>query len=146
MSSPTPSIITKTITIHASTQKVWQALTIPELLNVWMLDDEISIVSEWKVGMPISIRGALHGLPFENKGMIAIFEPAKTLQYTSLSSLSKLEDKPENYSVLTFDLIGTDNQTALTFTQCNFPGEASYEHSNFYWGTALALLKKLAEK
>jgi uncharacterized protein YndB with AHSA1/START domain len=142
---PESKSITKSITIFAPAKKVWDALTIPELMKVWMFDSEINIESEFKVGMPIKICGTLHEQAFENIGTIQIFEPAKKFQYTSLSSLSHLKNIPENYSVLTFELSENNNQTAITFTQTNFPGKASYEHSNFYWGTALVMLKKFIE-
>jgi uncharacterized protein YndB with AHSA1/START domain len=142
---PESKSITKSITISAPAKKVWDALTISELMKVWMFDSEINIESEFKVGMPIKISGTLHEESFENIGIIQIFEPAKKFQYTSLSSLSHLKNIPKNYSVLTFDLTENNNQTTVTFTQINFPGKGSYEHSNFYWGTALVMLKKFVE-
>jgi len=137
--------IVKTVSINASIQHAWDALTIPHLMKRWMFDSDITIESEMKTGKPFIIRGLLNNKPFLNKGTIEVFEPCRTFQYSSLSSLSDLEDKPENYSVLTFHLKEEDHTTVLTFTQRNFPGEASYEHSNFYWGAALFMLKKFTE-
>lgn len=137
--------LTKTISINAPIQKTWDALTIPDLMKRWMFDSDITIESEMKAGKPMIIRGLLNNKPFENKGTIEVFEPCKTFQFTSLSSLSKLEDKPGNYSVLTFELKEEDHQILLMFTQRNFPGEAAYEHANFYWGSALFMLKKMLE-
>lgn len=139
-------IISKSISISALARDVWGALTIPARMKEWMFDSELSITVGKQAGTEIIINGSLHDEAFQNKGMITIFEPLKVFQYTSLSSLSKLEDKAENYSVLTFKLKEENHQTVLTFTQVNFPGEASFEHSNFYWGSALFMLKKYVEE
>src|SRR5436190_6349108 len=95
-------IFIKTIQINAPTSKVWDALTNPEFMKKWMSETEIDILTEWKVGTPMVIRGRLHGINFENTGTVLQFEPEKVLQYSHLSSLSRLPDEPESYSVLDF--------------------------------------------
>ena len=106
-------IVNKTVNINAPTSKVWDALTNPELMKKWMSETEIHIITDWKVGNPIIIRGNLHGINFENNGKVLRFEPEKILQYSHLSSLSRLPDKPENHSVLDFRLAPVEDQTAL---------------------------------
>jgi len=136
-------IINKTLNIDAPASKVWSTLTDPELMKLWMLDFEINITSDWKVGSSIKIHGDLHGIKFENKGTILQFEPEKVLEYSYWSSLSQHADVPENYSVITFRLTPIDGKTILTFTQSNFETEVSYKHFNYYWNVALGLLKRL---
>lgn len=65
-----------------------------------MADPEVGIelITNWKVGSPITIKG-FHHIKFENKKTVLQFEPDKVLQYDYLSSLSRLPDKPENYSI-----------------------------------------------
>src|SRR5262249_32063579 len=109
----------KTIHINASPSKVWDTLTNPELMKQWMSDTEINIITDWNIGSPILIRGRLNGTKFENKGTVLQFEPEKVLQYSHLSSLSRLPDGLENYSVLEFRLAPTGNQTALALTLSN---------------------------
>jgi len=41
--------INKTIDINAAVSKVWDALTNPELIKLWMSDSEISAISDWQV-------------------------------------------------------------------------------------------------
>ena len=60
-------IMSKVININASTAQVWHILTTPELMKKWMMPDlEIDIVTDWKVGSPMIIRGTMNGKNFEN--------------------------------------------------------------------------------
>src|SRR5687767_14174435 len=98
--------IEKSVFINAPVFVVWNNLTIPEQMKKWMLDThmEMDVFTTWQVGSPITLRGNLHGMPFENTGKILKNELEQVLQYTHLSSLSELQDKPENYCLLTFTL------------------------------------------
>jgi uncharacterized protein YndB with AHSA1/START domain len=138
-------IVTKTVNIDAPTSKVWEALTNPELMKIWMFEAEIHIITDWKVGTPIVIRGYMNGKDFENNGIVLQFEPEKILQYSHLSSLSRLPDKPENYSLLEFRLAPMENRTTLTLTLSNFPTESIYKHLVFYWNVTLEILKRMIE-
>jgi len=60
-------IMSKVININASTAQVWHILTTPELMKKWMMPNlEIDIVTDWKVGSPMIIRGTMNGKNFEN--------------------------------------------------------------------------------
>lgn len=138
-------IINKTISINAPVSKVWKALTNPEIMKLWISDSEINVLSEWKAGSSIIFRGDLHGAYFENKGVILKLVPEKIFEYSYLSNISNLPDSPENYSVVRFELAAENDQTILSFTQTNFIAYTSYEHSNFYWNSALQVIKRLVE-
>ena len=140
------NIFNKTIHINAPTSKVWDALTNPELMKKWMSETKIDIITDWEVGNPIVIRGTLNGKNFENNGTVLQFEFEKILQYNHLSSLSRLPDKPENYSVLEFRLTPMENQTTLTLALSNFPTETIYKHLAFYWNVTLEILKRMIEE
>jgi uncharacterized protein YndB with AHSA1/START domain len=140
------NIFNKTININAPISKVWDTLTIPELMKKWMSETDINIITDWTVGSPILIRGHLHRIKFENKGTVLQFEREKILQYSHLSSLSRLADKPENYSVLEFRIAPINNQTTLTLTLSNFPTETIYKHLAFYWNVTLEILKRMIEE
>ncbi|MDJ1504311.1 SRPBCC domain-containing protein [Xanthocytophaga agilis] len=146
MQSVTKSEIHKSMRINATTSKVWQVLTQPEWIRKWILDTEVEVISNWKTGKPIVIRGYLHDEYFENKGIILQAEQERILQYTHLSSLSKLPDTPESYTIIQFELIASDDRTELYLTLTNFPTETIYWHLEFYWNVTLGLLKKLCEE
>jgi uncharacterized protein YndB with AHSA1/START domain len=138
--------VNKTITIDAPASRVWDALTNPERMKQWMAETEIDIFTDWKVGSPLVIRGNLHGIKFENTGTVLQFEPEKVLQYSHLSSLSRLPDRPESYSVVEFRLAPVEHRTTLTMTVSNFPTETIYKHLAFYWNVTPEVLKRLIEQ
>lgn len=140
-------IFNKVVNIDALPSQVWHVLTTPELMKKWMMPDiEINIITDWAVGSPMLIRGNMNGKNFENNGTVLQFETEKTLQYSHLSSLSRLPDQPENYSLIEFRLQPIEKQTALALTLSNFPTESIYQHLAFYWNVTLEALKRMIEE
>lgn len=142
-----PQRIEKSILIHAGPSEVWDYLTVPALMKKWMGDPEmkIEILSDWKPGSPITIKG-FHHMQFENKGMILQLEPNILFQYEYLSSMSNLEDLAENYTTITFRLIPEEEGTKLRVEAENFPTIEIYRHLEFYWNGTVTLLKNWIEK
>ncbi len=138
-------IIHKSVMINAFPSNVWKALTDVDMMKEWMLDEDIEIITNWKIDGPIFIKGTLHWIPFENKGKVLQFEPEKTLEYTHLSSLSNLMDEKQNYVVYSFKLVAVHDQTKLSLVIKNFPTESIYQHLVFYWNTTLHILKEFIE-
>lgn len=139
--------IERTVLINSAAVTVWTTLTEPALMKQWMGDPEmeIDIQTNWQVNGPIVISG-FHHLTFENKGTVLQFESGQALKYNFLSSISRLPDIPENYTVIGFTLSPADRQTALTLVITNFPTETIYRHLDFYWRTTIELIKQLVEK
>ena len=137
--------ISKTITINATTSKVWNYLTKPELIKLWMSDAEMEITSDWITGSKIIFQTTVNGKQ-EYKGKILRFELEKVFEYTSYSEIFRLPDISENYSIIEFRLTPLKNQTTLSITHSNLVAETAIEHSNFYWNGALHNIKKLIEK
>ncbi len=140
------NVFRKTITIQSSPSTVWKALTTSELMKPWMSETEIDIITTWQVGSPMIIRGKLSRIAFENNGVVLQFETDKILQYSHLSSLSKIPNEPQNYSIVEFRLISIEDQTELTVTVSNFPTEVIYKHLAFYWNITPGILKKQIEE
>jgi uncharacterized protein YndB with AHSA1/START domain len=127
----------RTISINATVSKVCHALTNSELMKQWMAEEGLEIETDWKIGSAIIIKGNKHWVYFENKGVILQFEPERIFHYSHLSSLSKLPDLQENYTVIEFRLNELENETALTITLRNFPTESIYKHLAFYWSVTI---------
>lgn len=111
-----------------------------------MAETGLEIITDWKVGSSIIIKGPWYKTHFENKGIVLRYEPEQALSYTHLSSLSKLPDVSESYTTLEFILKQESDELLLTVTAANFPTEAIYKHLAFYWSVVPNLIKKLAEK
>ena len=133
----------KSIVVNAPAARVWQALTRPELVKQYLFGTEMT--ADWRVGGAITYRGQWEGKPYQDKGSVLAFEPEKRLRSTYFSSLSGLEDKPENYNTVTYELAEAKGRTTLTVTQDNNPSPESAEHSAKNWAMVLEGLKKLVE-
>jgi uncharacterized protein YndB with AHSA1/START domain len=55
-------------TIHAPISKVWQALVNPEIIKQYLFNTDV--ISDWKVGSPVTYKGEWEGKAFEDKGEI----------------------------------------------------------------------------
>ena len=132
------------ITIHAPAAKVWEALTEPELIKQYLFGTEA--ISEWKVGSSIAYKGVWEGKSYEDKGRILQLVPLRLLQSTYWSSMGGLEDKPENYATVTYELEAKDNDTQLSVSVDNIATEKERDHTEKNWGMVLETMKKLLEK
>lgn len=143
----TARLIDSFVAIHAPPEEVWRALTEPSLMTEWMAEPamRVEIATDWTVGAPIVVKGSLHGR-FESKGTVLRFEPYLVLEYTHLSSISRLRDAPANYTKIEFHLAPLESQsTQLRLRVSNFPTEAIFRHFDFYWRMTLPILKRLVE-
>ena len=132
------------ISINASASKVWEALTTPSILKQYFFGTDA--VSDWKVGSPLIFKGEWQGNKYEDKGTILESVPQKLFKYSYWSSMSGMEDKPENYVDVTYALAGNNDGTTLTITQENIPDEKTKEHSEENWRKVIGDLKNLLEK
>lgn len=135
-----------TITINSDTGKVWNTLTNTKLMKKWMGDPEmkIEVDTDWAINSPILISG-FHHIKFVNKGLILQYDKEKKLKYSHLSSVSRLPDIAENYTILEFVLIPLGKKTQLTLNIENFPTETIRKHLEFYWRTTVVMIKEAAE-
>jgi len=132
------------IQIKAPVNKVWEALTKPEIIKKYFFDTNTK--TDWKVGSPIVFEGEYQGKSYHDKGTVLAVEPNKLLKYKYWSSMSGIEDKPENYVPITFELEKQNGYTDLNVIQENIPDEKMKEHSLQNWKMVLDNLKKLLER
>lgn len=134
--------------IHAGAPLVWRQLTDAQCIAAWMsdIDMQLEIATDWSVHSPFIMRGNFHG-PFENKGTILAYENEKLLSYTHLSSISELEDQPENYTLLEFMMTpaAEGKEILLELRVSNFPTDVIRKHLELYWPVTLQKIKEHAE-
>jgi Uncharacterized conserved protein len=139
----TNTIITKSIDIHATVSQVWNALTKPELIKVYLFGTDT--ITDWKKGSPIFFRGEWEGKAYEDKGTILEIEEKKFLKYSYWSSFSNKADVPENYANVTYELIPKAELTTLVVAQDGLDSQERFDHSDALWGMVLENIKKLVE-
>jgi uncharacterized protein YndB with AHSA1/START domain len=132
------------VTINASSEKVWDALVNPEAIKQYMFGT--NVVSGWREGSPIFWRGEWQGKPYEDKGVILRFKPGRGLQYSHFSPLSGLPGKPESYHTVTIELSDEEDHTRVSLTQDNNLTEQARDHSETNWRIMLTALKSTLEQ
>ena len=126
----------KRITINASPDVVWRALTDPAIVSQYMHGTNMQ--TDWIVGSPITWKGEWQGKPYEDKGTVVAVEPTKLLKVTHWSPMGGSEDKPENYHTVTYELAAHGQETILTLEQDNNPTqEAANTMAEQNWGPGL---------
>ena len=146
-----PLLIKNTITINAPADKVWNALTNPEETKKYMFGCET--VSDWKPGSPLLWKGSYEGKEMIFvKGNIVSIDPGRYLAYTTIDPNAAMEDIPENYLTVTYELTPQQDQTFLTVTQGDYSkvaeGQKRYEESwnnGEGWNPILVEIKKQVE-
>lgn len=129
-------------TIKAPIEKVWDALTNPELVKQYFFGSNQE--TDWKVGSPVIWTGEYEGTTYVDKGTVLEFVPNEKLSFSYLSSWSGREDRPENYLMVTYEVRPTESGTELTITQSNYDEEKA-KHSSENWAVVIDGLKKLVE-
>ncbi len=128
--------------VKAPVEEVWDALVNPDKVAQYFFGSTQK--TDWKVGSPIVWTGEYEGTSYVDKGSVLEFEPNKRLSYGYLSSWSGLEDKPENYLQVTYEVRPVETGTELLITQTNYDEEKA-KHSAENWAVVVDGLKKLVE-
>ena len=135
---------TNSIKIRAPIEKVWKALTTPDLIKQWFFG--VDTETDWNVGSPLIHRGQYEGKPYQAKGEIVRFEPPELLVHTHWSELSGKPDNPEHYQQVSWALSRRDGETTLTITERNLPSEELRALSERTWQIVLKNIKDLVER
>jgi uncharacterized protein YndB with AHSA1/START domain len=144
--------IVNTIAIKAPAKKVWNLLTKPEHTKQYMFGCET--VSDWKPGSRLDWVMQHEGKELTAvKGNVVTIKPDKKLVYTVFDPNSGMEDKPENYLNVQYDLQEEDGTTTLTVTQGDYNkvGDGDRRYNESYnngegWNPILVQIRELAEK
>jgi len=131
----------KTI-VNAPIEKVWDALTLSEIVKQYFFGTNQQ--TTWEIGSPISWEGEYDGKSFLDKGVVLEFNPKKNLKYSYFSNWSGLPDLPENYILVEYQVKSIGNKTELTIHQANYNAEKQKE-SVENWEYLINDLKKVVE-
>jgi len=128
--------------IKAPVDKVWEALTNPEMVKQYFFGSNQE--TDWNVGSKILWTGEYEGTTYIDKGVVLDYSPNEKLSYSYLSSWIVLDDMPENYLLVSYEVKEIDGGTELTITQSNYDEEKA-KHSAENWEVVIDGLKKLIE-
>lgn len=143
--------VKSSVTINGTAAQVWDALTNPEQTKKYMFGCET--VSDWKVGSSL-----LWKMEYEGKELIAVkgniveIKPNELLSYTTIDPESEVEDIPENYLTVRYQLTKEKDQLLLVVSQGDYStvadGKRRYEEAyndGEGWNPILIEIKKLVE-
>ena len=131
------------IKINAAKQKVWDALTKPELVKLWQYGS--NLITDWKVGSEIKFSTEWNGKIFEQWGKVLEIQLDEFIKYSLFAPRPDLEDKPENYFVMMYVLTSENGLTKLEIIQEDNRPNAIQEEPQGEENPVLQSLKKIAE-
>ena len=131
----TGHIATAETDVQAPPSRVWKALTDPDEIEKYMFGSHV--VTDWEPGGSIVWKGEYEGKAYEDKGEILEVVPERRL--------SGMDDVPENYHTLTYELEGQNGTTHVSLSQDNNSSPEAAEHSRANWEKMLSGLKATVE-
>ncbi|MFT4678956.1 MAG: hypothetical protein ACI9RU_001845 [Litorivivens sp.] len=135
----------QSIQIKSTPAQVWDALTNPDKIRVYLFGTQAE--TDWEIGSSIGFEGEYNGQKYKDKGNVLENNENELLKYNYWSSFSGLEDKIENYFLVTYR-IETESEGDVKFTweQEGFATEDAQKHTQDGLLALLAQIKRLVEK
>jgi hypothetical protein len=106
---------TSKIEIAASAEKVWAAITRPDMVKLWQYGSVLN--TTWALETPIRFTTAWGDKVFEQCGSVISFLPNKMLKYSLFAPRQDLLDSPENYFFMSYVLEENAGKTILSIIQ-----------------------------
>lgn len=131
------------IKINASTQKVWDTITKPELVKLWQYGSDL--LTSWEIGSDIKFRTVWEDKVFVQWGKVLEIIPTEIVKYSLFAPRPDLEDKPENYFIMSYVLTYENGQTKLEIIQEDNRPNAVQEDPQGEENPVLKSLKNIAE-
>lgn len=138
-------MVSKSIEINSAAENVWEVLTNPEKIKVYLFGTQT--ISDWKVGSPIIFQGEYEGHRYKDKGNVLENKVNEILKYNYWSGFSGLEDNPENYSIVTYQIeTVTADVVIFTWSQERFANDEGQQHLENGLPAMLEQKKNLVEE
>jgi uncharacterized protein YndB with AHSA1/START domain len=132
-----------TIKINAPIQKVWDIITKPEFVKLWQYGSDL--LTTWESGSDIRFRTEWEDKVFEQWGKVLEFRPNEVVKYSLFAPRPDLEDKAENYFIMSYVLTDDNGHTILEIIQEDNRPNAVQEEPQGEENQVLRSLKQLAE-
>ena len=137
------AINSSTIKINAPIHKVWDIITKPEFVKLWQYGSDL--LTTWESGSDIRFRTEWEDKVFEQWGKVLEFRPNEIVKYSLFAPRPDLEDKAENYFIMSYVLTDVNGQTKLEIIQEDNRPNAIQEEPQGEENQVLRSLKQLAE-
>jgi uncharacterized protein YndB with AHSA1/START domain len=132
-----------TLKINASRQKVWDTITKAEHVKLWQYGSDL--LTNWEIGSDIKFRTEWQDKVFEQWGKVLEVKPNEIIKYSLFAPRPELEDKPENYFIMSYILTEENGVTKLEIIQEDNRPNAVQEEPQGEENPVLKSLKEIAE-
>ena len=132
-----------TIRLDTTKSKVWDTLTKPELVKLWQYGSDLQ--TSWEIGTTIKFRTEWEDKVFEQWGQVLEIRQYELIKYSLFAPRPDLEDKPENYFIMSYVLTDENGQTKLEIIQEDNRPNAVQEEPQGEENPVLKSLKDIAE-
>lgn len=129
------------MTLPHPPEKVWDALTEPEIVKQWMSGTEL--VGDLVPGGTIFYRGEWNGAAYADRGNILELDSPRLLKLNFYSTFSGLPDEPQYWQPITYALEPEGDGTRLTITHENNPDAETAATLAKNWAASLDQIKKV---
>jgi uncharacterized protein YndB with AHSA1/START domain len=137
-------VATAEVEVAADADRVWEALTDPELVAQYMMGSRVE--SDYRPGSPITWSGTWEGRSYQDKGEVIEAEPGRVLEVTHYSPLGGDDDVPENYHRVRYELEPDGSRTRVRLTQDGCDSPEQVEQFSRTWQAMLDGLRTVAEQ
>lgn len=135
----------KSIIIDSTPEDIWEVLTNPEKIKLYLYGTET--LTNWKVGSTILFQGEYNGQQYKDKGNVLENDRPNVLKYNYWSGFSGLEDKAENYALVSYKIVSLGaNRSEFTWLQEGFANEEGKCHTENGLENMLQQIKQLVEE
>lgn len=133
-----------TIKINASMDRAWETITKAELVKLWQYGSDL--ITSWEVGSDIRFRTEWEGKVYEQWGKVLQVIPKESVKYSLFAPRPGLEDKPENYFIMTYSLTNKNGETVLKIIKEDSRENVIEEEAESEENPVLKSLKEVAER
>ena len=139
----------KIISIHsillkASPAEVWDVLTNPEKIALYLFGTQTE--TDWRIGSSIQFSGEFQGMKYSDKGIVMANVANKLLAYDYWTQFSGLEDIPENYCEVSYQIESVDEGSVkLIWQQIGFKDKDSLTRHESGMPSIMESIKKIVE-
>jgi uncharacterized protein YndB with AHSA1/START domain len=114
-------IITRSILLNATPERVWEALTHPGMTKQYFYNCEV--VSEWHVGSSMHWKGFYEGKAVEAEGKVLDIIPGKMIKYSGFDRLTEGDISRQGDVHITHEIVRQGDKTKLLTTIEHFEGD-----------------------
>jgi uncharacterized protein YndB with AHSA1/START domain len=129
----------------STTDTIWEYMTNPDLVKEYFFGTDLNI--DLQAGGAIRYSGIYDDKEYVDAGIITKCEKPNLLEFTYRSSWWNLEDKPENYALITYKIEAIENsKTKLIITMQGHESKAKLEESEESWTYIMNEINNLITK